>query len=105
MVATLGALGPEHQQLVKERQSMNYGRIWVVVRNGRLLMEMPFRLIREVKIGGENGRRPEANLEDFALKQEVVELLEHISRIDHATVCIEIKRGLPFKLTVEEGAA
>lgn len=102
---TLGALEPENQRIVKWMQSVNFGRIWVAVRNGRLVMTSPLRVVREVKIGGENGRRPESRIEDFLLKKEVVELLAHLAAIDHATVCIEVKHGLPFMLTVEEDAA
>jgi len=102
---TLGALELEGQRFVKWMQSVNFGRIWVAVRNGRLVMTSPPRVIREVKIGGENGGRPESSLDDFLLKKEVVELLAHLATIEDATVCIEIKHGLPFKLTVEEAAA
>lgn len=102
---TLGALEPEDQRFVKWMQSVNFGRIWVAVRNGRLVMTSPLRVIREVKIGGENGQRPESDLDDFLLKKEVVELLAYMAAIEDATVCIEIKHGLPFKLTVEEVAA
>ena len=102
---TMGALEPENQRLVKWMQSVNFGRIWVSVRNGRLVMDSPPRVLREVKIGGENGRRPESCLGDFSLKKEVLELLEHISGIGNATVCIEIKHGLPFKMTIEEVTA
>ncbi len=37
---SLGALEPESQRVVKWMQSVNFGRIWVAVRNGRLLKEL-----------------------------------------------------------------
>ena len=104
---TAEALGPDNRHLVAMMQSVNFGRIEsLCVRGGKLIMSPPPRVIRDVKIGGENGKRPEAGLQDFALKKEVVELLDQIARLNNATIhSIEIKHGLPFRMTVEEDAA
>ena len=103
----MGALGPEGRLLIEMMQSVNFGRIEQLrVRGGELIMSPPPRVVRDVKIGGENGRRPEAHLSDFALKKEVVELLGQIACLNDATIhSIEIKHGLPFKMTVEEVTA
>ena len=104
---TVGGLEPEGRLLIEMMQSMNFGRIeQLCVRGGKLIMSPPPRVVRDVKIGGENGSRPEANLSDFALKKEVVELLGQIACLNNATIhSIEIKHGLPFKMAVEEDAA
>jgi len=62
--------------------------------------------VRELKIGGNNDTREEHELDDFALKQEVRELFRHLRTVGTGRVLrIEVKHGLPFKLTVEEVAA
>jgi len=103
-IATLGALEPEHQRLVNLMQAVNYGRIQgVPIRSGRIVLDPPPRILRDFKPGGDNGRRPESRLGDFALKKEVAELLNFIAGLDNATIHnIEISEGLPRKWTVEE---
>jgi hypothetical protein len=100
-----GELEPENQQLVKWMQSVNFGRIHVPVRGGLPVVEQRPRLIRDIKIGGENGSRQEQRLDDFALKNEQLEALEHIASVGCGTVSIEIKHGLPFRMQIEEDAA
>ena len=63
------------------------------------------RIIQDIKIGGENGPRPELTIEDFALKSSVIELFDHLARIGDGTLeSIEVKYGMPFKLVVEQAA-
>lgn len=104
---SMGALDPESRHLVEMMQSVNFGRIeGLVVRNGEPVLDPPPRIIREVKFGGENGPRPEAAKQDFALKAQVRELFAQMEAMGNATIhSIEIKHGLPFKMTVEEDAA
>lgn len=101
------SLTPSQQMLLTEMQRVNFGRLeGLRVREGKLIMSPPPRVIRDVKIGGENGRRSEASLQDFALKKEVVELLVQIAHLNNATIHrIEVKHGLPFKMTIEEVSA
>jgi hypothetical protein len=59
---------------------------------------------------GDNAPRPEANLEDFWLKQQVVEMLTAIAELGEGKVLsIEVRNGLPFAVEIErraeEGAA
>ena len=105
--ATLGALEPENQRFVELMQSVNYGRIQgLAVRAGRPVLDPPPRVLRDFKLGGKNGKRPESHLDDFALKKEVIELLDHIAWLGNATIhSIEVREGLPLKWTIEEDAA
>ena len=71
-------------------------------------MENPFssrrpRLVQDIKIGGENGPRPELAIEDFSLKTSVIELFDHLSQIGDGTLeVIEVRYGIPVKLVVEQ---
>ena len=70
------------------------------------MFDPPPRVAREVKFGGDNGPRSETAKGDFALKAQVRELLAQLEALGDGLVeCIEVKHGLPFKMTVEEDAA
>lgn len=104
---TKSELTPSQQKLLTEMQRINYGRIeGLPVRRGEPVMDPPPRIIREIKFGAENGPRPEVAKADFALKAQVRELFAQLEALGDGVIpCIEIQRGLPFRMTVEEVCA
>jgi len=92
------------QRLIELMQRINFGRIeGLSVRRGQPVLDPPPRVVREIKFGGENGPRPEATKQDFELKALVRDLFAHLEAMGNGVVrCIEIKHGLPFRMTVEE---
>lgn len=100
-------LSPAGVRLVELMQGMNFGRIFdLAVRNGQPVMDPPPRVIREIKFGGDNGPRPEAAKSDFTLKAQVRDLFAQMEALGDGVIpCIEIQRGLPFRMTVEEVCA
>jgi len=94
-------------RLLELMQKLNFGRIEnLVVRDGQPVLSPPPRVIREIKFGGENGPRPEATIEDFALKAQVVGLLRYLDELQDGVIgVLEIKHGLPFRMAVEDRAA
>jgi len=64
----------------------------------------PWRTRRTVKLlGSENGARPEAKLDDFALRKEHTALLTALNcASDGAFITIEVKHGLPFLVEIEK---
>jgi len=103
----LASLPPAGERLVRLMQELNFGQVRdLVVRDGEPVFDPPPRVVREVKFGGENGPRPEAAKADFALKVQVRELFAQLEALGDGLVeCIEVKHGLPFRMTVEEDAA
>ena len=101
------SLSPSKQQLVELMQRVNFGRIdGLVVRNGEPIFNPPPRVVREVKFGGENGPHPKTSSEDFLLKSQVRELFAQFDELGNAAIhSIEVKHGLPFRMTVEEDPA
>ena len=100
-------LSPKGSRLVELMQDINFGRIeGLVIQGGQPVLDPPPRIVREIKFGGENGPRPEAAIEDFTLKAQVVELFRSF---DELRVCVieilEIKHGLPFRMMIGEDAA
>ena len=106
-VVTAASLPPARRRLITLMQALNFGRIEeLAVSQGEPVLDPPPRIVREVKLGGENGPRPESVKEDFLLKAEVRELFAHMEAMGDGVIrCIEVKHGLPFKMTVEEDAA
>lgn len=104
---TLASLPPARERLVRLMQELNFGFVeGLVVRHGEPVFDPPPRVVHEIKFGGENGPRPEAAKEDFALKAQVRELVAQLEALGDAVVRrIEVKHGLPFKMTIEEDAA
>ncbi|HCF06303.1 MAG TPA: hypothetical protein DEU72_08760 [Desulfomicrobiaceae bacterium] len=103
-VTTKASLTPARRRLLELMQEINFGRIeGLAVRGGEPVLDPPPRVVREIKFGGENGPRRELGSDDFALKAQAVEFFTHLSRLGDGTVeILEIKHGLPFRMSVEE---
>lgn len=106
-IPTKASLPAPQHRLVELMQRINYGRIeGLVVRAGQPVLDPPPRIIREIKFGGENGPRAETAKADFALKAQVRDLLAQLEALGDGVIpCIEIQRGLPFRMTLEEVCA
>jgi hypothetical protein len=105
-VSTKASLSGPRRHLLETMQRLNFGRIeGLEIRKGEPLFQPAPRIVQDIKIGGENGPRPEVSIEDFALRSAVIELFNHLSRIGDGTLeSLEIKYGMPFKLAVEQAA-
>jgi hypothetical protein len=93
---------PQHR-LIELMQSLNFGRIEALrIHGGQPVFEPAPRVIQKLKMGGENGPRPEAGLQDFWLKQQTVEMLRAIAELGDGVVSvIEVKHGLPYAVEIE----
>lgn len=80
-------LSPTRQRLVEKMQRLNFGHIENLhVRNGEPLFDPPPRVIRSVKLGGDNGPRHEATKDDFPIQDEVIELFNILDQIGDGVV-------------------
>lgn len=106
-VPTKSSLSHHQARLIELMQRINYGRIeGLVVGRGEPVLDPPPRIVREIKFGGENGPRPEVGKTDFAIKAQVRDLFAQLESLGDGVIpCIEIQRGLPFRMTVEGVAA
>jgi hypothetical protein len=93
-----------HRRLIELMQRLNHGRIEsLAIRNGGPAFDPPPRVVQDIKLGGENGPRPELQRDDFELRSQVTELFEHLARLGNGVVTVlEVKHGLPFKLVIEQ---
>ena len=97
------SLTPARQRLVELMQEINHGQVLGLrVRDGEPIFVPPPQVIRDMKLGSQNGPRPEANLDDFALKTEVVDLFSQFDLFDDVTLLsLDVKYGLPFRIRLE----
>jgi len=102
-LTTKSSLSEPKRRLVELMQRLNFGRIeGLQVRAGEPVFAPAPRVIRKLKIGGENGPRPEVDYHDFWLKHQTIELLEAIASVGEGQVlAIEVKHGLPFSVEIE----
>ena len=101
------SLSDSHRSLVELMQRLNFGRIEnLTIRGGEPVFDPAPTVIQKVKIGGENGPRPEVSCEDFLLKKQTIELLETITDLREGMVlAIDVKHGLPFAIEIELAGA
>jgi hypothetical protein len=101
---TKASLSPPRQRVVEIMQRLNFGTIeGLQIRAGEPIFDPPPRITKDIKLGGENRPRPELSRTDFALKNQVAELFDHLSHIDEGSAAtIEVKHGLPFRLVIED---
>jgi len=92
------------RRLIELMQCVNYGHILdLTVHNGQPVMAPLPRVIREIKFGGQNGPRPEVGKADFTLKAQVRDLFAQMDALGNGSIArLDIQRGLPFKMTIEE---
>ncbi len=95
------------QRLIELMQRVNFGRIdGLVVTDSQPVLDPPPQITREIKLGGENGARPEAEIGDFALKSQVIELFDFFEQLRNGVIdVLEVKHGLPFRVIVQGDAA
>ena len=107
MNALKSDLTPARKRLIELAQRVNFGRIEnLCVREGEPVFDPPPRVIRSVKLGGDNGLRREASKEDFSIKAKVIELFDILDQIGNGVIeRIDIAEGLPCSMTYQEDAA
>lgn len=104
--ATKAGLSEPRRKLVETMQQMDFGHIdGLVILDGDPVFDPMPRIVRDIKLGGEDGPRPKSNHADFLLKSQVIELFDHLTEIRNGSIeSIEVKHGLPFRLVVEQSA-
>ncbi|MCK4873632.1 MAG: hypothetical protein KAS72_12995 [Phycisphaerales bacterium] len=97
-------LSSSRARLLEMMQELNFGRIENLrIRAGDPVFNPPPRRVYEIKFGGDNGPRPEAEIGDFALKRQVQDLLVQLDRIGDGLIeVLVVKHGLPFSMQVAE---
>ena len=99
----LSQLSPSRQALVRLCQSINYGQIQKLhVNAGDPLFHPAPMVLLDVKLDSDEGARPEVNLSDFALCEEVRRLMRRLDELNSGVVeRIEVRAGVPRRVLLE----
>jgi hypothetical protein len=100
---TKSALSEPRKKLVQSMQALSFGLIEnLEIRQGEPVFNPSPRMVRDIKLGGDNSPRQKHQGSDFLLKHQIVELCSLLDAIANSTICIEVKHGLPFRVLVEQ---
>jgi hypothetical protein len=96
-------LSAPRQTLVRLFQSINFGRIEDPEgRGGEPVFNPAPRVLIAVDLQCDEGPRPEHELGDFAIREEIVRLMDRLRELgDGAVEHIEVRAGLPRRMVVE----
>jgi hypothetical protein len=99
----LTQLSAPRQALVRLFQSVNFGQIiGLAIRNGDPVFHPEPTVLLDVKLDADEDERLEADLADFALRDEVRRLLAHLDQLQNGTVeRIEVRSGVPRRVIIE----
>lgn len=100
---TKAGLPAPRRLLVETMERIGFGRIeGLTVRDGQPVFNPPPRIIHEIKIAGENNPRSGLPAADFELKHQVLELFDHLTRLQTGKLeSIEVRHGLPSRIILE----
>ena len=93
-------LSGHRQQLVRLCQATNYGQIQgLELRDGEPVVDPEPIVWIDVKLGVDEGARPEPHSADFTLQNEICGLMAGLDQIHNGVIDkIEIRAGIPRRL-------
>jgi len=93
-------LSLQRQMLVRLCQTTNFGSIrGLEIRAREPVFNSSAALVIDLKLDAGDPPRPETNLADFALSQELVRLIERLDELVAATIeLLEIRAGIPRRV-------
>lgn len=99
---TKSCLNPGQRRTVDIIEALGFGVIErLLIRSGLPCYEPEPRIVQAIKLGSELERRPDRTDADLTLKKEFESLFDQLSQLGDATVDIEIRHSLPFRLVAE----
>ena len=100
-------LSPPRRTLVRLCQSLNYGQIQDIrVQDGDPVFDPEPMVLIELKLDAEETRRPEVELADFELRDEVCRLMARLDELENGTIgCIEVRAGIPRRVIFKASSA
>ncbi len=98
---TKSCLNPGQRRTVEIIEALGFGVVErLSIRGGLPCYEPEPRIVQAIKLDCEP-ERPDRSSADLTLKKEFESLFNRLSRLGDATVDIEIRHSLPFRLVLE----
>lgn len=98
------SISEAQKRLLQLMQEVHYGKVEdIVISSGEPVMGLPVKVLRDVKLSGESGRKTIFADRDYLDKPQVVEMLRQFRRLGDGIVqLVEIHDGLPFRMHIVE---
>jgi hypothetical protein len=96
-------LSAPRQALVRLFQSVNFGQLLdIAIQDGDPLFYPEPTVLFDVKLDADEGQRQEADLSDFALRDEVRRLMARLDQLKNGRIeRIEVRSGIPRRVVIE----
>lgn len=94
-------LSPARQALVRILQAMSFGAVKdIEVREGEPILNPGPVVVQDIRLEGEEDHpRPELQLNDFVLRQEVVRLMRIFDDLRNGAIeMVEVRAGIPRRV-------
>lgn len=99
---TKSCLNPGQRRTVELIETLRFGVIErLLIRGGLPCYETEPRIVQTIKLDSPSERQPDRGYADLTLKKEFESLFDQLSRLGDATVDIEVRHSLPFRLVLE----
>lgn len=100
------ALSQADKDLVDLMYEIYYGSIEnLSIRGGQPVLHPAPRILRDVRLGRRESKRPVRSRQDFTLKAQHIDLLQQFKELgDGIIVRIDVQAGLPFRIRVAAAA-
>jgi hypothetical protein len=99
---TKASLNQDLRRTVEIIEALKFGVIErLLIRGGLPCYEPEPRIVQAIKLDSEPERLPDCSCADLTLKKEFESLFDQLSRLGDATVDVEIRHSLPFRLVLE----
>ncbi len=87
---------------VTAMQQLGFGRFeFLRIYKGELVLDPWPTTVRAVKFATEDPIKTRKSMDEFALKRQVIELLDYVRAFDTGGIrCLEVRHGLPFSMEV-----
>src|ERR1700674_5707727 len=99
---TRSCLNPSQRWTVEIIEALGFGVIeHLLIRGGLPCYEPEPRIVQAIKLDSEPERQLNNDNADLTLKKEFESLFEQLSRLDDATVNVEVRHSAPVKLVLQ----
>jgi hypothetical protein len=100
---TKASLSHSRRTLLEAMQRLNFGCLENLrIEGGEPIFDAKLRIVKEIKLGGANGPRPELLQSDFVLRAEAIELFQHLNELGNGRVLIQVRGGLPCRVVIQQ---
>lgn len=98
------SISEAQKRLLQLMQEVHYGRVEdLVICNGEPVIGLSVKVLRDVKLSAECGRKQVIPDRDYLDKPQVAEMLRQFRRLGDGIVqLVEIHDGLPFRIHIVE---